>query len=113
MSKRQEIARDVHTRLIAAEVCIDEALAATSDLNSFLPRARQAAMLAVEAGHEVMEEVAEACNQLLKSRAAMVRAHRKLSTLAEELSLPPSMFGGAYGKPSAAAAPFIGHRQAA
>lgn len=113
MSKRQQIAREVHSRLIAAEIGIDDALTLAAELGAYLPKARQGALLAAEAGHEAISDIGAAWANLLQARTSMVKAHQGLLKLAEDMKLPPSMFGGAYGKPTARALALVADQKAA
>lgn len=85
-------ANDVAAKLIAAEAAIDAAVAAVAGLTAAIPTAGQAAQVGVHVGHEALMHAMESCQQLVKARSNIIRSHKALRTVQDEVGLGAVMF---------------------
>jgi hypothetical protein len=102
LSKRRNAAMKVAQSLWAAEDAIDQALARAAEFNGVLVTARGEADLSAIVGHEAFEVSASAFAALVRARADIVEAHRRLSETRVQMGLRTVAIGDEPTKPPSA-----------
>lgn len=99
------IAKDMASKLFAAEEAIDAARNLTAELVSYMPVARQQARVSLDVGQDAIESVLESMQMLSGARERMIETHDALARTQESARLAPRNFGGFVNKPGAHLAP--------
>lgn len=99
------IAKDMASKLFAAEEAIDAALNLTAELASYMPVARQQARVSLDVGQDAIDSVLGSMQMLSGARKHMIETHDALARTQEAARLAPRNFGGFVNKPGAHLAP--------
>jgi hypothetical protein len=103
--KSLPVAKDMASKLFAAEEAIDAALNLTAELASFMPLARQEVRVSMDVGQDAIEAVLASMQMLSGARKRMIETHEALARTQESARLAPRNFGGFINKPGAHLAP--------
>jgi len=95
------VARDMASKLFAAEEAIDSAINLTAELVGFMPIARQEVQVSLDVGQDAIESVLESMQMLSGARKRMIETHEALARAQDAARLAPRNFGGFINKPGA------------
>ncbi|MBC7522664.1 MAG: hypothetical protein H7268_16425 [Sandarakinorhabdus sp.] len=85
-------ANDIAAKLAAAEAAIDAAIAAVAALTASIPAGAAQANVGIHIGHEALMAASESCSQLVRSRTNMIRTHKALRVVADDMGLSEVAF---------------------
>ena len=94
MGHTRMAANDIAAKLAAAEAAIDAAIAAVAALTASIPAGAAQANVGIHIGHEALMAASESCSQLVKSRTNMIRTHKALRVVQEDMGLGEVAFMG-------------------
>lgn len=87
MSDRNELGRQMATKLYAAERALDVALAEIGDLSALMTRGRIDHGIAAIVGQEALEHVSKCGGALTKARRALVEGHKQMARDAKAMRI--------------------------
>ena len=99
--RRMKVAKDVASRLFAAETALDIAAARLAELTAAMPIARIDAHFAAAIGQEAFASSADALALLAKVRERVVATHASLKQASDEAGLEAISYGDSLKAPKA------------
>ena len=98
-AERVFIAKQVHTKLLAVEGAIDQALAQAAEFTASLPQARMQAGFSAVVGQDVFDSLMTTLAALNEARGQIVETHNRLEATRIKMRMKPVGFGSACDKP--------------
>ena len=87
MAQTRLAANDIAAKLAAAEAAIDAALAAVASLTAAIPAGAAQANVGMHVVHAALMHTSESCSQLVRSRTNIIRTHKALRVIQDDVGL--------------------------